>query len=262
MARRTIANKRIIITGASSGIGQFLAERLAEKGARILICARREERLSKLSEELKRKGQQCRYLAGDVTDPSFRSELLNAAQKELGGIDVLVNNAGAGAMGRFDEAAPERLRQVFEVNFFAPAELMRICLPALKTGVDPLIVNIGSVLGHRAAPLKSEYCASKFALHGLSDALRAELSLQGIELLLVNPSTTSSEFFDRAIEDTSGKTWVSRGAMSADQVAQKTIAAMERRKHEIVLTWGGKLLVWLDRLLPGLANRMVARYGQ
>ena len=87
-----------------------------------------------------------------------------------------------------------------EVNFFAPAELIRAALPLLRAGRRPLIVNIGSVLGHVAVPHKSEYCASKFALHGLSDALRAELSREGIDLLLVSPSTTESEFADHVVE--------------------------------------------------------------
>ncbi|MDG2182303.1 MAG: SDR family NAD(P)-dependent oxidoreductase, partial [Mariniblastus sp.] len=124
------------------------------------------------------------------------------------------------------------------------------------------IVNMSSVLAHRATPLKSEYCASKFALHGFSDALRAELANDSIDLLLVSPSTTDSEFFDHAIEDTTGKNWKTRGAMPPSIVASKTIRAMKKGKHEIILTLGGRLIVWMDRLIPGIANRIMARYGQ
>src|SRR5204862_1887651 len=120
------------------------------------------------------------------------------AIREFGGLDALVNNAGIGALGRFDQADEARLRQVMEVNFFAPAEFVREALPHLKAGNRPIVVNIGSVLGHRAVPEKSEYCASKFALHGFSDALRAELAPLGIDVLLVSPSTTTSEFFAAA----------------------------------------------------------------
>ena len=165
-------------------------------------------------------------------------------------------------MGRFDESAESRLRKVFEVNFFAIAEMIRVSLPRLKQGHSPLIVNMSSVLAHRATPLKSEYCASKFALHGFSDALRAELANDSIDLLLVSPSTTDSEFFDHAIEDTTGKNWKTRGAMPPSIVASKTIRAMKKGKHEIILTHGGRLIVWMDRLIPGIANRIMARYGQ
>src|SRR6185503_10392011 len=96
------------------------------------------------------------------------------------------------------QADEARLRQVFEVNLFAPAEFIREALPALRTGTTPIVVNVGSVLGHRAVPEKSEYCASKFALHGLTDALRSELAASQVDVLLVSPSTTESEFFERA----------------------------------------------------------------
>jgi short-subunit dehydrogenase len=177
-------------------------------------------------------------------------------------MDILVNNAGIGAMGRFDQATPERMRQIFEVNFFALAELIRLSLPLLKRGNDPVIVNISSVLGHRGAPLKSEYCASKFAVHGFSDSIRAELATDGVEVLLVSPSTTDSEFFDASIEDQTNKDWKKRGAMSPEIVAAKTIRAIRKRRHEIILTFGGRILVWLDRLIPGLANRLMAKFGQ
>ena len=174
---------------------------------------------------------------------------------------MLINNAGIGAMGRFDDADDDRMRKVFDVNFFAITELTRLALPKLKLGNDALIVNMSSILAHRAAPLKSEYCASKFAIHGFSDSIRAELADDGIGLLLVSPSTTDSEFFDSAIEDQTGRNWKKRGSMPPDVVATKTIRAITKRKHEIILTHGGRFLVWLDRLVPGIANRIMARYG-
>ena len=189
---------------------------------------------------------------GDVTNRDVRQRMLDAANEQFGGLDILVNNAGIGAMGRFDEASESRLREIFEVNFFAIAEFIRESLPLLKSGNEPVIVNLSSVLGHRAVPLKSEYCASKFAIHGLSDAIRAELSPDGIDLLLVSPSTTDSEFFDSAIDDPTNKDWKKGGAMSPKVVASRTIRALKKRRHEIILTFGGRILVWLDRMIPEL----------
>lgn len=259
MSRRSIEGKRAIVTGASSGIGWFLAQQLVAQGARVVATARRAERL----EELQRSCPAgcLEIVTGDITDPDVRDQLLQRCQDWLGGLDLLVNNAGIGAMGRFDNADPQRMRKVFEVNFFAVVELTHAALELLKQGADPMIVNISSVLAHRAAPLKSEYCASKFALHGFSDAIRAELAHDGIDLLLVSPSTTDSEFFDSAIEDQTEKNWKQRGAMSPEVVAAKTIRAIKKGKHEIILTHGGRLLVWLDRLIPGLANKIMARYA-
>jgi short-subunit dehydrogenase len=259
---RSLVNKRAIITGASSGIGWHLAKQLAAMQTSVVACARRADRLNQLAIEIQSAGGTCLTVAGDITSPETRGQLLEICNKKLGGIDILVNNAGIGAMGRFDVADPNRMRKIFEVNFFAVADMIRQSLPFLKQGNDPLIVNMSSVLAHRAAPLKSEYCASKFALHGFSDSIRAELSRDGIELLLVSPSTTDSEFFEQAIEDNTSKDWKIRGAMPPEKVAAKTIRAIKKRKHEIILTHGGRFLVWMDRLIPGIADRVMARYGQ
>ena len=259
---RTLGDKRVIITGASSGIGRELATQLAAEGCKIVINARRKERLEELAAEIVASGGQCEIVEGDVTEPAVRTRLLQTARDSFGGLDILINNAGIGAMGRFDEASQDRLRQIFEVNFFAVTELVRESLPLLKEGNEPVIVNLSSVLGHRAVPLKSEYCASKFAIHGFSDAIRAELVQDGIDVLLVSPSTTDSEFFDAAIDDPTKRDWKKRGAMSPEIVASRTVRAIKKRRHEIILTFGGRILVWLDRMIPGIANRIIAKFGQ
>lgn len=259
---RKLKDKRVIITGASSGIGRELAVQMAAEGCKLVINARRIERLETLSTEITATGASCVIVDGDVTDRSVRARVLAAAQENFGGLDILINNAGIGAMGRFDEASEDRLRQIFEVNFFAVAEFMREALPALKAGHEPVIVNLSSVLGHRGVPLKSEYCATKFAIHGLSDAVRAELTRDGIDLLLVSPSTTDSEFFDAAIDDPTKRDWKKGGAMSPEIVAARTIRGIKKRRHEIILTFGGRILVWLDRMIPGIANRIIAKFGQ
>lgn len=264
MAVRKISGKRILITGASSGIGRSLALQLTDRGARVLACGRRREKLQQLAADASsghRDGQLLTCVA-DVTVPEDRKRLLDQCVSQWGGLDILINNAGVGAMGRFDQAGSQRIRDVFEVNFFALVELTRLTLPTLKQGDDPMVVNISSVLGHRGAPLKSEYSASKFAVHGFSDAIRAELAADGVEVLLVSPSTTDSEFFDAAIEDDTAKNWKQRGAMPPAVVAAKTIKAIAKRRHEIILTFGGRILVWLDRIIPGLANRVMAKFGQ
>ena len=267
--KRTIADNRVILTGASSGIGWHLALQLAQQGAHVIASARRTARLDELVETFKTnqdantstKPGTIIPVTGDVCDRDLQQQLIDTCDQQFGGVDLLINNAGIGAMGRFDDADADRMRKVFDVNFFAIAELTRLALPKLKLGNDALIVNMSSILAHRAAPLKSEYCASKFALHGFSDSIRAELAADDVSLLLVSPSTTDSEFFDSAIEDQTGKNWKKRGSMPPDVVAAKTIRAIRKRKHEIIMTHGGRFLVWLDRLVPGVANRIMARYG-
>ena len=263
MAKRQLSEKRVILTGASSGLGLHLANILARENCQLILNARRKDRLKNLANDLKRQNSaNCVVVEGDVSVEETQDRLISTASENFGGLDILINNVGVGAMGRFLEASPERLRTIFDINFFATANLIRKAFPLLKKEDDSLIVNIGSVLGHRAVPLKSEYCASKFAIHGLSDALRAELAEDGIELLLVSPSQIDTEFFDAAIEDPTGKNWKSSLAMSPEYVAQKTVKAMKRRNHEIIIPFSGKLFVWLDRLVPGIANRLMAKFAK
>ncbi len=258
MVRRTLVNARVIVTGATSGIGRSLVVRLVREGARVVAIGRRADRLQQLVSEVA-EPDRLTTLAVDVTECDACSRALALAQSAYGGLDILVNNAGLGGIGLFSESSPARVRDVMEVNFFAPVEWIRQSLPILRQGTKPLIVNVGSVLGHRAVPRKSEYCASKFALHGFSDALRAELAHDGIDVLLASPSTTASEFFDASRGQKSASD--GKGGMSPDLVADRIVRAMQRGQHEVIMTVGGKLLVWLDRLCPPLANRLVAWWG-
>ncbi|MFN3149985.1 SDR family NAD(P)-dependent oxidoreductase [Bremerella sp.] len=259
--RRKLDGLRMLITGASSGIGRAMAILAAEAGAKLLLTARREDRLDELLEVVHAKGADAKYVVGDVTDPGLHQKLFEKAQHEYQGLDVLVNNAGVGAYGSFGEASPDRLRQLMEVNFFAPVELTRIFLPMLEKGRTPAICNILSILAHRAVPGKSEYCASKFALHGFSDALRAELSTQGIDVILVSPSTTSSEFSASVIEKKGKTPAAGKFTRTPHNIAAAALRAIRTGKHEIIPSKTGYAMVLLDRLWPSLADWAVAKLG-
>jgi short-subunit dehydrogenase len=260
MAFRRLDGQRVLLTGASSGIGEALARRLAAAGARLLITARRRDRLERLARELRELSGGICYCPGDITDPPIRFQLIQIAQQRWGGLDILINNAGLGAVGPFANAQEDRLRHIMEVNFFAPAELTRLAIPLLKRGNSPLLVNIGSVLGHVAMPKKSEYCASKFALRGLTNALRAELVHDGIDVLLVSPNTTRSEFF-AALFEQQGDVAVNPWSMSPDRVARQIVRAMRRGRKQLVLTASGRSLIRLDAVCPWLVRRLQARFG-
>lgn len=261
MSRRDFRELRILCTGASSGIGAALSRQLAGRGARLVLNARREEQLKELARDIEEKGGEVCLVPGDITEQQTRQAMLAQSQSQWGGVDAIINCAGIGSIANFTDSTEDVLRQIMEVNFFAAVELTRLAIPVLQTGRQPIIVNVGSVLGHRAVPRKSEYCASKFALHGFSDALRAELAAVGIDLLLVSPSTTSSEFFDRLLQQDETSTKAGRRGMTPQQVARKIVRAMAAGRHEIIVSAGGKLLVWLDRLCPPLMNRLLARHG-
>lgn len=260
MAKRRIEGSRAIVTGASGGIGREIALELARQGAQQVLIARREEGLRQLAEHIVAEGRRVKLVVGDVSDAKTRQEALDAIQAAFGGLDILVNNAGIGAMGPFEDGSPQRSRRVMEVNFFAPMELIRQALPLLKQGTNPIIVNISSVLGHRGVPHSSEYCASKFALRGFSESIRAELRCHKIDVLVVSPGTTKTEFFDNVIEHTGEPSWPKHAVVSPADVARKTVRAIRKGRHEIIPHGWGKVVCWLNRLCPRLMDHLMARY--
>jgi short-subunit dehydrogenase len=198
-------------------------------------------------------------LAGDVTDPKERQRMAEAALKCLGGLDILVNNAGIGATGHFAEVSPDRLRKIMEVNFFGMTEMIRVFLPILKNGRQPAIVNISSVAGKRGIPARSEYSASKFAMQGFSEALRAELAKDGIDVLVVCPGLTQTNFSQNMLEQKARMPMDHMRGMTADKVAQAILQSIEKGRNEVCLTAQGKLIVLMSRFFPRWADRIAAR---
>jgi short-subunit dehydrogenase len=259
--RRDLVGKRVLLTGASSGIGWYVADHLVRAGAFVLVTGRRQERLDQLRLSFGNPQKRLIAVAGDVADHQHRLALVATAVEQFGGLDILINNAGIGAFGQFEEASPERLRRVFEVDFFAATELTRLALPHLHRGRQPAICLVNSVLGHRGVPNKSEYCAAKFALRGWSESLRVELKPAGIDVVSVSPSTTRSEFFQSLVDSHGDRPASPFGAQSAATVASSVIRALRKRKRDLILSPGGKALVWLARLAPKFTDRLLLQYA-
>jgi short-subunit dehydrogenase len=255
--RIDLTDRRAIITGASSGIGAALARALAAAKVRLVLAARAPEPLEALTRELRSSGAQIVAVPTDVTVPADRQRLIEQAVAAFGGIDILINNAGIGATGAFADASEERLRRLFEVNFFGATELTRRAIPLLRQGNSPMIVNIASIVGRRGLPGYSEYGASKFALVGWSEALRAELARHGIHVLIVCPGPTQTDFNSRMLEDRLPPQKFKM--MSAERCAALIVRAMQQRRNEVAMTFGGRLLLQLNRWLPRLVDRVMAR---
>src|SRR5947209_18719423 len=255
--RRSITGSRMLITGASQGIGKALAEAAVARGARVLATARSAELLKELESSAKpAAGGALVTLVADVTSDPDRRRTVDALVEHFGGLDVLINNAGIGATGRFADADPNRLRQIMEVNVFGLMETTRTCLPLLTRGVRPAIVNVSSIVGKRGIPGRSEYSASKFAVQGFSEALRAELVLEGIDVMVVNPGLTQTNFPKNMLERKSRLEVDHLRGMTPAQVAEATLRALERGTHEVTLTGKGKLLVHVSRFFPRLVDRI------
>jgi short-subunit dehydrogenase len=257
--RRAIAGSRMLITGASQGIGRALAQLAARQGAKVLATARNADLLRELADRAQAEGVTLDVLRADVTSPDDRRAMAAAMEQHFGGLDILVNNAGIGATGHFADATEDRLRDIFEVNFFGLTETTRVCLPLLKQGHKPAVVNISSIVGKRGLPGRSEYSASKFAVQGFSEALRGELVLFGIDVLIINPGLTQTSFPQNMLERKSRLQVDHLRGMTAEQAAEATLRAIARGSDEVTFTTQGKLLVTISRLFPRLVNRIVAR---
>jgi short-subunit dehydrogenase len=254
--RRKIAGLRILITGASQGIGRALALAAAGRGAKVLAAARSAILLTELSREPRPVGGALETVQADVTSADDRRIMVEAAVRHFGGLDVLVNNAGIGATGHFADGAPERLRSIMEVNFFGLTETTRICLPLLRKGVTPAIMNISSIVAKRGMPGRSDYSASKFAVQGFSEALRAELDKDGIDVLVVCPGLTQTNFSRNMIERKARVQLDHLRGMTSETVADEVLKSLERGRHDIDLTFQGRLLVFVSRFFPRLADRI------
>jgi short-subunit dehydrogenase len=260
LQRLDLTGARVIVTGASSGIGRALAKELATEKARLALAARSESRLEELASELKTLNTDVQIVPTDIADAQHRQRLVEGTIRAFGGIDILINNAGVGSSGLFTQTSETLLRQVFEVNFFGAVELTRLALPHLQQGRHPMIVNVSSVIGRRAIPGYTEYCSSKFALSGWTEALRAELVREGIHVLLVSPGLIATPFRDNLLEDRLSTRRDRASGMSPERCARIIVQAMRRRRNEVVITWGGKFLVLLNRWFPRLVDAIMVRY--
>jgi short-subunit dehydrogenase len=261
---RDLNGRRILITGASSGIGKALAQQLAPLGAKLILAARSEDKLKSLAASLVapsgRVGDGGHLVVPtDVTKEEDRLHVLAQAVEKLGGLDVIVNNAGIASWAHFADSSEEILRQIMEVNFFAPAELIRRAIPILVNGVQPAVVNVASMCGRRALPAWSEYSASKYALCGLTEALRGELARFEIDILLIVPGLTSSEFSQHFLKS-EGKAEIEYDkGMPPEVVAAAIVKALRKNKTE---TWIGSDTQWMlrvNRWFPRLVDYLLAR---
>jgi len=195
---RSPADQVVIITGASSGIGEAAARRLARGRAKLVISARRADRLQALARELDPSGQRVLAVVADVTDDADRRRLINEALGKFGRIDALVNNSGYGTRGPLELVPVELIRRNFETNLFSLVALTQLVVPHLRERGSGRIVNIGSVAGRIARPLSSIYDSTKHALEAITDGLRGELAPFGVEVVLIRPGFILTEFVDTA----------------------------------------------------------------
>jgi short-subunit dehydrogenase len=255
--------QRIILTGASEGIGRALALELAARGARIALAARDRERLESLAQECRGRGGEALAVPTDITNQQDLEWLVAETAKTFGGIDMVVHNAGITMWSRFDALKDlDIFERLIEVNYLAPVRLTSLTLPHLRESRG-LIVAIASLAGLTGVPERSGYAASKHAMVGFFDSLRIELAGTGVDVTVVAPDFVASQIHKRAIgpdgEPLGASPMMQSKIMTAEECARRIAGAMERRQRMLLMSARGKLGRWLKLLAPSVIDRLAAR---
>lgn len=188
-----MSSRVVLITGCSTGIGRALTQACAARGDTVIATARRIESLSDLMHE------RITHFSLDVNDAAAIASMVSKLETQFEKIDLLINNAGYAAMGPVIELSRDALLRQFDTNVFAPVEVTRQLLPLLEKSSHAQVVNVGSVSGILTTPFSGAYCATKAALHSLSDAMRMELAPLGIKVVVVQPGAIRSSFGDTSL---------------------------------------------------------------
>ena len=253
-------DKVVIITGGTSGIGKALAEKFGQEGSRILITGRNEHELRKTVDELRRKGLTISGFRADVSVENDNKLMAEEALRLYNRIDILINNAGISMRALFSEVDLDVIRKVMDINFYGVLYATKYCLPEITKNKGS-VVGISSIAGFRGLPGRTGYSASKFALNGFLEVLRTELLKTGVHVLTACPGFTASNIRKRALT----KNGTQQGEsprdedkeMTAEECAAYIYNATLKRKRTLVLTTQGKLAVWLNKLFPSFADKMV-----
>ena len=261
--RKRVDRKRIILTGASEGIGRALALALAARGARLALAARDRQRLESLAQECRALGGDARALPTDVTNAQDCEWLVAETVKAFGGIDVVIHNAGITMWSRFDALQDlSILERIMEVNYLAPARLTALALPHLKQSKG-LLVAVASLAGLTGVPERSGYAASKHAMVGFFDSLRIELAGTGVDVSVIAPDFVVSEIHKRAIgpdgEPLGESPMMQSKIMTATDCAARIVRAIAKRERLVLMSPRGRLGRWLKLLAPTWIDRIAEK---
>ena len=256
-----LRNRTIWITGASSGIGEALAHQLAEAGNRLIISGRNRDALERVKSELAKSEQEVELVELDLENSQSISEAVARVKSKFDSIDVLINNAGISQRSIVKDTSMDVLRRLMEVNYFGTIDLTKQCIPLLeRSNIRPKIAVISSLVGKFGTQKRSGYSASKHAIHGFFEALRAEIGTQ-MDIQIICPGYIKTRLsFNALTGDGSPQDKMDRAqdeGMSPEVFARKMIRALEKNKAEVYI--GGKEVigVYIHRFFPGLFRRTI-----
>jgi len=247
-----LKNKCILLTGATGGIGKHLALMLARKGANMILVGRDSNKLAALSQQIQDKGGKAKTIAADLAIAGSVQQVAQQALHLFDGIDILINNAAILDFIQFEDQSPERIAQMVHTNVTAPIQLTNLLLPHFKSNNQGQLVMIGSILGSLGFPHYATYCATKFAIHGFSQALRRELCDTNIGVTYIAPRGVNTPMNDAATLAMLAKT--GGNIDDPEKVAQMIVKAIEQQKQEVFIGQPETFFAWLNGVLPSAVN--------
>jgi short-subunit dehydrogenase len=247
----------ILITGASNGIGRCLALDLAARGAIVVGCGRSLERLQATAAEMQRTSPLSTAIQCDVAKLDQVRAMVTGVLAKFGKIDILINNAGIGMRKPFADTPIEMIEELMRTNYFGVVYCTHEALPSMIARGSGHIVNISSVAGKIGTPNIAGYCASKFAMNGLSESLYYELAPHGVTVSVICPGPVRTDF-NKSFADTPPKSPEAL-VVSAEFVSAAVIKAIENRRFEVVLPRGLALICWVKRMAPNLFRALADR---
>ncbi|MQW55043.1 SDR family NAD(P)-dependent oxidoreductase [Sinorhizobium meliloti] len=261
MAQKDLSGKVVVITGASSGFGKGLARRLAKEGCSLVLAARRKNLLEELAQECRTLGVRALALETDVSDLGAVANLASVALAEFGQIDVWVNNAGVGAIGRFEDIPLEEQAKVIETNLLGTLYGSSHAYRQFQKQASGILINIASELGRESVPYYAAYTASKHGVVGLCDALRQEVRQAGLEdihVCAIMPTAHDTPFFDHVANYSGHQVEPPTPLHDPENVVEAIVAAARDPGDENIVGWDGTIKIAMKRLLPSAADAAMA----
>lgn len=257
----SLKNKTVIITGASSGIGKSCAEEFARQGANLVLGARQYVTLCEIAQNLEKTyGIKAIAVQCDVSKEEDCIFLIKQATLTFSRIDVLINNAGISMRALFNDLDLVVIRNLMDINFWGTVYCTKYALPELLKNKGS-VVGVSSIAGFRGLPGRTGYSASKFAMNGFLEALRVENLKTGLHVMIAAPGFTASNIRNTALAKdgvSQGETSMDEGKMmTSDAVAQVIVQGVINRERTLVMTFQGKLAVWMNKLLPAWVDKKV-----
>ncbi|HET9225675.1 MAG TPA: SDR family oxidoreductase [Thermoanaerobaculia bacterium] len=253
---KNLSDQVLVITGASSGIGLTTAKMAAKKGAKVVLASRDEEALRKAVDEIRAEGGVAVHVVADVANLEDMHRVAHTAEREFGGFDTWVNNAGISIYGRILEVPVEDARRLFETNYWGVVNGSLVATPHLRKRGGALI-NLGSIVSDLAVPLQGHYSASKHAVKGFTDALRMELEEEGapVSVTLVKPAAIDTPFPEHARSYLDEEPKLPPPVYAPDEVAHAILTCAEKPVRDVVVGGGGRMMTAMGTTAPRLADR-------